>query len=318
VKILMFGRGVIASIYGRALEQAGHTVEFYVRPGRASQYGPILSMEVLDARSSSEGILRKEVWPVTLREDLPADHDFDLIVVSVRHNQFAEAAKFLGPRVGNATVLVFGNLWSEPQETASPIPSDRLAWGFCGAGGGFDDTGKLTGGMLRPIQFGTFGADPSPRELAVREVFRNAGFAVNEHRDWRAWLWIHFITDVGFTGRVLETGSAQLNDPPEDLKQVVLNTRELLPLLAARGIDLKKHSSELLAFRVPLWLIGLAGRVAPRLKAAKPILFILSTLAGGEGDESKSINVDALAEARRLGVSVPRLESRERLFNPAL
>ncbi len=50
MKILMFGRGVIASIYGRALEEAGHTVEFYVRPGRASQYGPTLELEVLDAR----------------------------------------------------------------------------------------------------------------------------------------------------------------------------------------------------------------------------------------------------------------------------
>jgi len=40
MKILMFGRGVISVIYGWALEKAGHTVEFYVRPGRAAQYGP--------------------------------------------------------------------------------------------------------------------------------------------------------------------------------------------------------------------------------------------------------------------------------------
>ena len=32
IKILMFGRGVIATVYGWALEQAGHDVEFYVRP----------------------------------------------------------------------------------------------------------------------------------------------------------------------------------------------------------------------------------------------------------------------------------------------
>ena len=32
MKILMFGRGVIAAAYGWALERAGHEVEFYVRP----------------------------------------------------------------------------------------------------------------------------------------------------------------------------------------------------------------------------------------------------------------------------------------------
>ena len=35
MRILMFGRGVIATIYGRVLHAAGHDVEFYVRPGRA-------------------------------------------------------------------------------------------------------------------------------------------------------------------------------------------------------------------------------------------------------------------------------------------
>lgn len=32
MKILIFGRGVIATQYAWALEKVGHTVEFYVRP----------------------------------------------------------------------------------------------------------------------------------------------------------------------------------------------------------------------------------------------------------------------------------------------
>jgi ketopantoate reductase len=38
MKILMFGQGVISVLYGWALEKAGHTVEFYVRPDRPVQY----------------------------------------------------------------------------------------------------------------------------------------------------------------------------------------------------------------------------------------------------------------------------------------
>lgn len=39
MKVLMFGRGTIATIYGWALEKSGRHVEFYVRPGRAKEYG---------------------------------------------------------------------------------------------------------------------------------------------------------------------------------------------------------------------------------------------------------------------------------------
>src|ERR1051325_3491278 len=93
VKILMFGRGVIATVYGWALEQAGHVIEFYVRPGRASAYGEAV--------------------------------DLDLIVLSVPHHRLAEAAAFLAPRVGNATVLVFGNIWAEPLAAIGALPVDQ-------------------------------------------------------------------------------------------------------------------------------------------------------------------------------------------------
>ena len=39
MKILMFGRGVISTLYGWALDKAGNDVDFYVRPGRAVDFG---------------------------------------------------------------------------------------------------------------------------------------------------------------------------------------------------------------------------------------------------------------------------------------
>src|SRR3954468_17544208 len=137
MKILMFGRGVIAVTYGWALERAGHEIEFYVRPGRAARYGPTVDLELLDARRRLRGRPVTDQWPVRYRESLEPDHDFDLIVVSVQHYGLAEAAAFLGPRVGAATVLVFSNLWVEPLTATEHFPADQVAWGFPGAGGGF-------------------------------------------------------------------------------------------------------------------------------------------------------------------------------------
>lgn len=94
MKILMFGRGVISVLYGWALQKAGNTVEFYVRPGKIEQYGPKIPLEILDARSTFAGQLTRESWPISMRETLPPDHDYDLIFVSVQHYHFAKVAQF--------------------------------------------------------------------------------------------------------------------------------------------------------------------------------------------------------------------------------
>ena len=122
MKILMFGRGVIATVNGWALERAGHDVEFYVRPGRAAEYGETIDLDLLDTRRRLRGQRVVEKWAVRYREALEPDHDFDLIVVSVQHYSFAEAVSFLAPRAGRATVLAFNNLWVEPADAVDALP----------------------------------------------------------------------------------------------------------------------------------------------------------------------------------------------------
>ncbi|BCY09896.1 ketopantoate reductase family protein [Actinoplanes sp. L3-i22] len=311
MKILMFGRGVIATMYGWALERAGHEIEFYVRPGRAEQYGPAIDLDVLDSRERLRGRNVTERWPVRYRETLDADHDFDLIVVSVQHYHFPEVVEFLAPRVGRATVLVFNNLWTEPREAVSALPADQVAWGFPGAGGGFDDAGVLHGSLLPMVFFGTLGGAPTAREQAVRQVFRGAGFKFRENDDFRGWLWLHFIQNAGMHTRSLKLGSlAKVAGSPAEAREVVLAIRELLPLVAARGVDLRRHRGDVLAVQAPAWLTGPA--MAWLLGHFEPVRRVLEAHANPE--ELRSVGRDTLAEARRLGVAVPRLAAAEPLF----
>jgi 2-dehydropantoate 2-reductase len=174
VKILMFGRGVIATVYGWALHQAGHDVEFYVRPGRAATYGDAVDLDLFDMRRRVWGQRVVEKWPVRYREALEPDHDFDLIVLSVPHHRLAGATAFLAPCVGQATVLIFGNLWTEPLAAIGTLPADQIAWGFPQAGGGFGADGVLHGALLPSVIFGTLDRPPTNRERAVRQAFREA------------------------------------------------------------------------------------------------------------------------------------------------
>jgi 2-dehydropantoate 2-reductase len=311
MKILMFGRGVISVLYGWALERAGHTVEFYVRPGRAAQYGPAVRLEIVDARRSIIGKRVNESWAIHIREDLPADHDYDLILVSVQHYHFEDVATFLGPRVGGATVLVFNNLWVEPQQAASRLPAAHLAWGFPGAGGGFGSDGVLRGALLDKVSFGTFLTDPSPRELAVRALFRKAGFAIAEQRDFRSFLFVHFALDCAVETEALKAGSmARAFASGSHRRDAILNMRELVPLLAARSVNLKDQSSKLAPFRLPTWLVGPVMGLAPKLLASVRVLLD----SHSNMEELRSTCRDVLTEARRLGVNLPRLEAASSLF----
>lgn len=307
----MFGRGVISAAYGWALERAGHEVEFYVRPGRAAEYGAVIDLELLDARRRLRGRQVTQRWPVRYRESLEPDHDFDLIVVSVQHYSFAEAMSFLAPRAGRATILAFNNLLVEPAAAVEALPAGQVVWGFPGAGGGFGDDGVLRAALLPVVFLGTLGEPPSERARAVRTVFRQAGFRIRETTDFRGWLTIHFLQNAGLHTQSLRLGSlAGLAGRRHDVREAILATRELLPLAEARGVDLRRHRSEVLPFTAPVWLT--APVLAWLFGHFPPMRTVMEAHANPE--ELRAVCRDTLAEARRLGVSVPRLEAAEPYF----
>jgi 2-dehydropantoate 2-reductase len=313
VKILMFGRGVIATVNGWALERAGHDVEFYVRPGRAAEYGETIDLDLLDARRRLRGERVVEEWPVRYREELEPDHDFDLIVLSVSHHHLSEAAAFLAPRIGTATVLVLGNIWAEPLDAIGDLPPDQVAWGFPQSGGGFGENHVLHAAILPSVILGTFGTPPTERERAVRDLFREAGFRVWEQPDLRGWLWIHFVMDASLYTQSLRLGSlADLAGARRGLREALLAGRELLPLLEARGVDLRRHRASVLPMRAPTWLTASALAWLTRHVALTRLSF--EAHSDPEAEEPRAVCRDTLAEARRLGIAVPRLEAVEPSF----
>lgn len=212
-------------------------------------------------------------------------------------------------------MLVFNNLWVEPLAAIAPLPADQVAWGFPGAGGGFGADGVLRGALLPVVFFGTLDRPPTERERAVRTAFRQAGFRIQEHADFRGWLSIHFVQNAGLHTQGLKLGSmADLAGAPGAVRQALLAIRELLPLVEARGVDLRRHRGDVLPFKVPVWLT--APVLAWLLGHFGPARIVLQAHANPE--EPRAVCRDTLAEARRLGVAVPRLAAAEHYFTGAV
>ncbi len=306
MRILMFGRGVIATIYGRVLHAAGHDVEFYVRPGRAAEYGDEVQMDWIDGRRRPFGRILRESFPTTLRESIAPDDGFDLIVLSVGHHHLAEAAAFLAPRVGDATVLVFGNLWEEPLAAVAPLPAGRVVFGFPQAGGGYGDDGVLHGALFPSVIIGTTGASPTRREQEVLSVFRQVRLAVRQEKDMRGWLWLHFIADAGMFTQALRSGSlANMIGDRRALRDAFLTTRKLLPIVEARGIDLRQHRSAMLPYRLPRLIATVSGWATALLPIARRSL---AAHTDPHDAESRAVLEDTRREAQRLHIPIPRLE----------
>ncbi|WP_231851457.1 ketopantoate reductase family protein [Microlunatus phosphovorus] len=306
VRILMFGRGVIATIYGQAFQEAGHDVEFLVRPGRAAEYGESVQTDLIDTRRALRGQRTASTFKTRLRESVELENEFDLVVLSVGHHQLREAAAYLAPRVGAATVLVFGNVWDEPLAAVAPIPANQVIFGFPQAGGGFTDDGVLHGGLLRSVILGTTGASPSRRELTVRAAFQQAGLRIKEEADMRGWLWLHFASDAGMFSQALKSGGlANMIGDRRALREAFLTSRELLPVLKERGVDLRRHPEAMLPYRLPRLTgtaFALATLVLPIARAS------LAAHTDPNVAEPRAVLDDALRTSRQLNIATPRLE----------
>jgi len=307
MKILLFGRGVIATQYGWAFDKAGHQVEFYVRPGKKAQLGQDVRLRIYDGRSSFRGVLVQETWNTRLTEELRSG--YDLILVSVQHYQLQPVIDLLADKIGSATVLLFNNVWDEPQQVAAKLPSRQLVWGFPTAGGGYDQQGTLNGSLLKGVTIGTLGEGEKSRQQAVTELFHSAGFGVKISPDFRSYLFGHFALNAALHREILKGGqdlAASLNVLQTSLfwRNVQLNLQELIPVLKARGVDLKA-SPDLKLLSVPPGLLSLVMRIALRFFPVVKQIF----LAHANPVELQSYGKDVVATAAGLNINLPRLSS---------
>ncbi len=303
MKILLFGRGVITTLYGWAFEKAGHSVTFYVRPGRSAEHGSHVHLDIFDGRRGAQRKHIDEDWAIRMVEELPADHTYDLILVSVQEWMFAEVAKFLESRVGHATILIFSNFWHDPEEATRGLPKDRLAWGFPLAGGAFREN-ALRGAIYASVNFGMFSGSPTESEVAARKLFRDSGFKIAEKTHFRDWLWIHFATNAGLMSQAIYAGSMEtVMGSFKEAREAALTMREMLPVLRARGVDLQQNFTGLIPLRMPRFLF--AGGMVAAFSFSKAFQAVV-----GKGDHNEELRrtvMSVLKEAAELGVETPRL-----------
>lgn len=300
MKILIIGAGVIGTIYGWAFSEAGHEVTHYVRPGKAAQYAPGITVHVLDGRDENQGE-RTAHYSLRVVETFSASDGYDLILVSVRHYQLDSILPLLAEHVGKADILFFNALWTDFSPIDRVLPRQQYLWGYPVAGGSIDSN-TLTGALLTDVHLGELDGRRTERLERLIALFESAGLKVSLEANMLEWLWMHFAQEAAVIGVGFKAGSAdKLMTHVTALREVILCMQETWKICEARGVDMSKYRKDLSMFYMPSWI----GAAAFRLYFRSHLLErkIMTSHTGEE--ELKRIYHDVLSEGVRLNVDTP-------------
>ena len=181
MKVLVVGAGVIGTVYGAQLSDAGHPVDVLAHGARTeavARSGLVVHDVVSGAGSSS---------PVGVVGNAGGG-PYDLVLVAVRADQLQTAAASLRCLSGAPVVLFFGNNPAGRAAAPSDLPG-TVHLGFPGIGGSMGEAAvEYMRIPQQPTTLQTGGGRPI-EEFA--EALSNRGFAVSRTPDIDGWLAYH-------------------------------------------------------------------------------------------------------------------------------
>ncbi len=246
MKILIFGAGVIGSLYGALLAEAGYDVSVYARGRRLES----LARDGLQYKS--KGKIRKA--PVKALSRLEPEACYDFVFLTVRENQLHAALEELRKNSSPTIVTMVNSLETYDQWEAI-CGAGRIIPAFPGAGGGFDGSvldAALTPRLIQPTTFGK--TDGRERDLA--RVLRRAKIPVQIVPDMHAWQLCHLAMVVPIADAYYE--SADPGNAGRDaalMRKTAKRIRDNLNAIVARKLRLSPGKMQ--AFRLlPVPLVG--------------------------------------------------------------
>jgi 2-dehydropantoate 2-reductase len=193
VKILIYGAGVIGTLYAARLQESGQLVTLLARGQRLAnirRHGLALKDLVSGTRSTSF---------VDITERLSPEDPYDIALITVRRDQLPSVMPALRANRSIPTMLFMLNNPIGSDDLVRALGQDRVLIGFPGAGGTLD--GHVVQYALisqQPTTLGDFSRRAGDRVRGLAGAFRAAGFPTKISGDMDSWLKAHafFVTSV--------------------------------------------------------------------------------------------------------------------------
>ena len=239
MRILIYGAGVIGSLYGALLSEAGHDVSLYARGKRLES---LRKNGLLYIRNGQIQTAKARVLSSLERTDR-----YDFILLAVRENQLSAALDELRENV-SPTVVTMVNSTDPCERWEAVCGKGRILPAFPGAGGGFNGDvpdAALTPGPVQPTTIGK----TDGREQVLADVFRSAGIPVQIVPDMHVWQICHLAMVVPIADAYYEAADPKhAGNDAALMKKTACRIRENMRALSKRGMKLSP--AKLNVFRI--------------------------------------------------------------------
>lgn len=262
MKIAILGLGVIGTTYAYALQKAGHSLFHIVRESKIKAVPSKISVHLLDGRNNPKGEEKLDTYDVVLAD---TDNEFDFILISVASGKINEAVQTIKSRKLKGTIILFCNFWNRREDIERIIGDIPYVTAFPTAGG------HLENGLLDCVLFDHIMVECQekcsiPNYDKLMLLLKSANIKAEIPNDMFEWIWIHMAINAGVTSTAARDG---IIDNPNQLARNLMNDskalalavrtiRETLKVVESRGVNLKLYRNEILPYKIPAVLAGIA------------------------------------------------------------
>ncbi|MBM4236798.1 MAG: ketopantoate reductase family protein [Firmicutes bacterium] len=311
LKILVFGAGVLGSLYAARLQDAGQDVTAVARGKRyedLKQHGIVL--EYFDSGEETR-------TAVKVVEKMPEDEYYDFCLVPIQKTQLKDALPILAANKMIPTFLFMVNSAEGPAVMVDALGRERVVLGFANAGGERD--GHLVRLMFakgRAITMGELDGKTSDRLEQIASAFREADIPVEFSSNMDAWLRYH-VALVGPLANAMYMAGAcnyKLAQHPEIVRKGLRGMREAFRVLQAHGFPAEPPMIKTV-FAIPEFILVPLAR---KLFGSKLLDIGGARHARSARAEMTKLNEELLDLARQAGIKTPYLDELHRYADPAV
>jgi 2-dehydropantoate 2-reductase len=265
VKILVYGAGVIGTLYAARLQEGGNRVTVVARDQRLAdirRYG--LALEDIFGHGQS-------TTHVDTTERVGPDDQYDIALIAVRRDQVASIVPELTANNRIPTLIFMLNNPTGSSDLAQALGRDRVLLGFPGAGGTRD--GHLVRYAMiaqQPTTLGELDGKRTPRLRRLVETFRQCGFPTTTSRDMDAWLKAHAFFVTAISGAIYIAGGdcRRLSEDKATVARMAKGVREGYSAVRALGLSVAPFALKVLftwlppTFAIYYWRNFFASKMA--------------------------------------------------------
>ena len=208
MRILIYGAGVIGSLYAVLFAETGYDTSIYARGKR---------LEFLKKNGllykKNQNIRRAEA---TILGELSDNDAYDFILLTVRENQLYEALAELKNNKSNIIVTMVNSLDSY-KKWEDIVGKGRILPAFPGAGGSINNDGildaALTPRLIQPTTFAEISGNKSEKTKQFSKILRHAHIPYKKVTDMHLWQLCHLAMVVPIADAYYES------DDPEKVEK---------------------------------------------------------------------------------------------------